>query len=264
MPDGTSPDAPPPITTDAHAASTARVSLITGASRGIGAATAHALAQRGDHVVIHYRHQQSAAEEVAASIKKVGGTASILQADLTIPAEVETLFTTIRQTLGGLDALVCNAGITHDKPIVRMSEEEFSDVIATNLTGTWRCIRHAVRLMRGRENASVVVTGSSGAIYGNPGQSNYAASKGGILAMMRSLARELGPWQIRVNAVVPGFTQTDMTTALSDDHLTRIVQETPLGRLATPADIAGAAVFFTSPEAAFITGQILIVDGGRI
>lgn len=238
--------------------------LVTGASRGIGAAIARRLAADGFAVIVNSRASDDASGTVVEAIRKDAGTAEHLSADVGDAEAVAHLFLRIRERFGRLDCLVNNAAVTCDRPLTRMREEEWRQVIDTNLTGSWRCAKHAVRLLRKSENASIVHIGSSGAFYGNPGQSNYGASKGGVTAMARSLARELGPAGIRVNCVVPGFTKTGMTEDLPAEHWQAILEATPLGRLCEPADVAAAVSFFVSPQAAGITGQVLVVDGGRI
>lgn len=241
-----------------------RLSLVTGASGGLGSAISRRLANRGDTVLIHYHESTAAAESLYEEIISAGGKAELLKADLSDRRSTEAMFAAITHNHGRLDVLVNNAGITRDKPLVRMGEDDWHEVLDTNLTGTWRCCKLATRLLRKGDCGAIVNIGSSGTFHGNPGQANYQASKGGVTGMVRSLARELGPWQIRVNAVVPGFMETGMTSHLPAGHLSRIVEETPLGRLTTPEDVAGAVDFFTSPAANGITGQIMVVDGGRI
>lgn len=240
-----------------------RVALVTGASRGIGRAIALALAERGDEVCALYRDREADAAAVVDAVAQRGGRAYAQQADLADPAAVAAVFSEIEARSGGLDVLVNNAATTRDRLLVRMSEAEWEEVIATNLTGTWRCIKQAVPLMRRRGGGAVVNVGSSGVFHGNPGQANYAASKGGVLAMVRSLRWELGPWGIRINAVVPGFARTDMTAELPAERIAAVEEATPLGRLCTPEDIAQAVVFLTGAASACVTGQTLVVDGGR-
>ncbi|MFH0911620.1 MAG: 3-oxoacyl-ACP reductase FabG [Planctomycetota bacterium] len=245
-------------------ASSLPVSLVTGASRGIGRAIALRLASRGDRVIVHYAGGAREARAVVGEILARGGAAESAAADLRDPAAVEALFQEIRKTHGRLDALVNNAAVARDRPLTRMSEEDWSAVLETNLTGAFRMAKGAVRLLRKSPNASIVLVGSSGALRGTPGQANYAASKAGCLGLMRSLMRELGSWGIRVNAVLPGFTRaTGMTKNLSDGAWRKILEETPLGRLCLPEDVAHAVAFLTSVESACVTGQTLLIDGGR-
>jgi 3-oxoacyl-[acyl-carrier protein] reductase len=238
------------------------LALITGAGRGIGRAVALRLGADGFAVCVHYHTSERLAAEAVAEIQSAGGDAFSCGADLRDPAAVDALFEAVEARPEPLGVLVNNAGITRDGPVARMSEERWADVLATDLTGPWRCIARAARRMR-KTGGSIVNIGSSGALVGNPGQANYAAAKAGLLGMTRSLARELGPRSIRVNAVVPGFTRTDMTADLPREHMERIRSETPLGRLSRPEDVAAAVAFFAGADAAMITGQVLVVDGGR-
>jgi 3-oxoacyl-[acyl-carrier protein] reductase len=240
------------------------VALVTGASRGIGAAIASELGRRGWFVFVNYRVSEDEAREVVESIRARGGEAEAVRADVSDPAAVEALFGTLRGRGQGLDCLVNNAAVTGDKAITRMSEDEFRRVVDTGLGGTWRCCKAAVRLLRKSPRASIVNMGSSGVFCGNPGQSNYAAAKGGVMGLTRSLARELGSMGIRVNCVTPGFVRTGMNAHLPQAHWDAIVKETPLGRLCTPEEIARTVAFFASEDAGGITGQLLLADGGRI
>jgi 3-oxoacyl-[acyl-carrier protein] reductase len=240
------------------------VALVTGASRGIGRAIAVELARRGMHVWIGYRENESAARETLGCLSEHGGAGTLAQVDLRSAESVAQLFARLRDESGRLDTLVNNAAVTRDGPVARMRDEDWNEVVETSLGGAFRCIRPAVRLLRKSPRASIVNVASSGAVHGNPGQANYAAAKAGLLGMMRSLSRELAPQGIRVNAVIPGFVRTDLTAGLPPEHWRRILDETPTGRLSEPEDIARAIAFLAGEEARNITGQALVVDGGRI
>ncbi|MFN2467417.1 MAG: 3-oxoacyl-[acyl-carrier-protein] reductase [Gaiellaceae bacterium] len=230
-----------------------RTALVTGASRGIGKAIALELARAGADVVVSFRSGASEGEAVAA---EAGGRA--LQADVSDPVQAARLV----EECGELDILVNNAGITRDGLIARMSDEDWRDVLETNLSGVFHTCRAAARgMMRRRRGAIVNVTSVVG-LRGNPGQTNYAASKAGIIGLTKSLARELGSRGVRANAVAPGYVATALTGALSEEQRAAILANTPLGRLGDPPDIAGAVRFLCSDEASFITGEVLLVDGG--
>jgi 3-oxoacyl-[acyl-carrier protein] reductase len=238
------------------------VALVTGASRGIGAACALALANDGFDVAVGYARDATAAEAVVAQIEALGRRAIALGADVAVEAEAAGLVERCEETLGPLDAVVLNAGITRDGLFMRMSADDWNAVIDTNLTGAFYVARGALRGMLKRRAGSIVAVSSVVGLMGNAGQANYAASKAGMIGMVKSLAREAGGRGVRVNAVAPGYISTDMTSGLSDDQRTGILSATPLGRLGEPGDIAGVVSFLCSPAAAFITGAVLPVDGG--
>jgi 3-oxoacyl-[acyl-carrier protein] reductase len=234
-----------------------KVALVTGGSRGIGAAISRELAQAGAKVAVNYRSGQEAAEATAGEI---GGLA--VQADVSSPEEAQALVERVEGELGHVDSLVNNAGVTRDTLIARMSDEDWEVVVDTNLRGTFNTCRAVARKMLRRKTGSIVNLSSVVGVHGNPGQANYAASKAGIIGLTKALARELGSRGVRVNAIAPGYIATELTDVLNEQQRGLILQNTPLGRLGEPEDVAGAVRFLCSDEAAFITGEVLLVDGG--
>ncbi len=230
-----------------------RRALVTGASRGIGRAIAVELGRAGADVVVGYRSGADEAEELAAEI---GGTA--VRADVSDPDAAARLV----EQAGDLDILVNNAGVTRDGLIARMSDEDWQAVVDTNLGGVFHTCRAASRGMMRRRSGSIVNLTSVVGIHGNPGQTNYAASKAGIIGFTKALARELASRGVRVNAVAPGYIQTALTNVLPEEVQQAILANTPLARLGTPEDVAGAVRFLCSDEASFVTGEVLLVDGG--
>jgi 3-oxoacyl-[acyl-carrier protein] reductase len=234
-----------------------KVALVTGGSRGIGASISRELAKAGAKVALNYRAGQEAADEVAGEI---GGLA--VRADVSKPEEVQALIERVEGGLGDIDALVNNAGVTRDTLIARMTDDNWQTVIDTNLRGTFNTSRAVSRKMLRRRAGSIVNLSSVVGVHGNPGQANYAASKAGIIGLTKALARELGSRGVRVNAIAPGYISTELTDVLNDEQRGLILQNTPLGRLGEPEDVARAVRFLCSDEAAFITGEVLLVDGG--
>ena len=238
------------------------VALVTGASKGIGAACAVALARRGYDVGLTYAADRDGAEAAAASVADAGRRAHVEQAEARDRDAAPRVIDAVERRLGPLDAMVANAGITRDGPAVRMSGEAWRAPIDVNLTGTMTVIRAALAGMVRRGSGSVVAISSVVGVQGNAGQANYAASKAGLIGLVRALAREAGPSGVRVNAVAPGYVTTRLTGALADQHRERLLGATALGRLGDPEDVAGPVAFLCSPAAAFITGAVLAVDGG--
>ena len=234
-----------------------KVALVTGGSRGIGAAISCELAAAGAKVAVNYRSGSEAAESIAAEI---GGVA--MGANVGDPGEAQALVERVESELGDLDILVNNAGVTRDTLIARMSDEDWAEVIDTNLRGTFNTCRAVSRKMLRRRAGAIVNLSSVVGIHGNPGQANYAASKAGIIGLTKALARELGVRGVRVNAIAPGYITTELTDVLTEEQTGLILGNTPLGRLGTPEDVAAAVRFLCSDEAAFITGDVLLVDGG--
>jgi 3-oxoacyl-[acyl-carrier protein] reductase len=239
-----------------------RVALVTGGSRGIGRAIAIELARSGARVVFTYRSNPEGAEATKKRIEELGGNASAIRCDVVDLTAVEGLVAKILQDHGRLDIVVNNAGITRDQLIVRMKPEDFDAVVATNLRGTWNVCRATARPMLKARSGRIINLSSIVAETGNTGQTNYAATKGGVEALTRSLARELGSRGITVNAVAPGFIETEMTRDLASDFIQGLQTQIPLGRLGSVEDVAQAVRFLASDDAAYITGQVLRVSGG--
>ncbi len=241
-----------------------RVAVVTGASRGIGRAVALEFARRGATVAVNYNSSAEAAEEVVRAITDVGGKAAAIQADVSNFEQAGMLIEAAIKTFGRVDILVNNAGTTRDNLILRMKEEDWDVVIDTNLKSAWNCCRAVVRsMMKQRYGRIVNVTSVSG-IAGNEGQTNYSASKAGLIGLTKSLAREVASRSITVNAVAPGFVPTELTSTLPPDIRDRLNDHIPLGRWATVEDVAYAVAFMASDEASYITGQVLSVDGGLV
>ncbi|MGQ9568934.1 MAG: 3-oxoacyl-[acyl-carrier-protein] reductase [Anaerolineae bacterium] len=241
-----------------------KVAIVTGASRGIGRAIALELARRGATVVVNYHTNEAAAQEVVAEIERAGGRALAIRADVSQPEEARRLVDAATETFGQVDILVNNAGVTRDTLLMRMSEEDWDLVLDTNLKGAFNCIKAAARTMVRRRFGRIINVTSVAGLAGNVGQANYCAAKAGLIGLTKAVAKELGPRNITVNAVAPGFVETDMTASLPQDLKDTAIRMTPLGRAGRPEDIAKAVAFLASDEAAFITGQILSVDGGMV
>ena len=239
-----------------------KVSLVTGASRGIGAAIAISLANAGSDVVINYRSEQNAADEVVNAIKNAGGNAQRCKFDVTNALEVTREIDRVAAELGHIDILVNNAGINRDKTFLNMSGEDWEQVISTNLTGVFNVTKAALPHMLSRGWGRVVNISSVIGIMGNIGQSNYAASKAGILGFSRSIAKELASKGITVNVVAPGFTSTGMVNSLSQAVKDSLIARIPLKRFATPREVGDLVAFVCSPRADYITGEVFSISGG--
>jgi 3-oxoacyl-[acyl-carrier protein] reductase len=239
-----------------------QVALVTGASRGIGRATAIGLARCGARVACVARNVEKLKETVAA-IHSAGGQAEAFECDVAQSEAVQKLVETVADSWGRLDILVNNAGITHDTLLPRMTDQQWDDVIATNLRGTFLFTRAATRPMMQARYGRIINISSVSGVKGNPGQSNYAASKAAVIGFSRTVARELASRKITVNVVAPGFVETDMTAILGETMLEEVTKKMiPVKRIGQPEEIADAVLFFASPSSGFITGQVLVVDGG--
>lgn len=239
-----------------------KVAIVTGASRGIGRAIAVTLAHYGANVVVNYCGSKEKAEEVAGMITKDGGRAAAYQADVADSKAVQQMFADVKEQFGSVDILVNNAGITRDNLILKMTEEEFDAVIDTNLKGVYNCLKQASRLMLKQKRGRIINISSISGVIGNAGQVNYSAAKAGVIGMTKSLAKELGSRGITVNAIAPGYINTDMTAVLKDDLKAKVTEMIPLRRLGEVEDIAETAAFLASDKASYITGQTIQVDGG--
>ncbi len=243
-----------------------KVSIVTGASRGIGRGIAVRLAQEGAKVVINHRGSAEGAEETARLIREAGGEALVVQADVSRMDEAQRLVQETINAFGQVDILVNNAGTTRDTLLMMMKEDQWDVVVDTNLKSVFSCCKAVARPMVKRKFGRIINISSVSGLAGQGGQTNYAASKAGVIAFSKSLAKELGSRNITVNVVAPGFVPTALTEGIlaEGDNLQRAVDATPLGRLGTPEDVASAVVFFASDDASFITGQVLSVDGGLV
>ena len=239
-----------------------KVALVTGASRGIGREIAVTLAQKGASVVINYNGSEERAKEVKDEIESFGGTAKLYQCNVADFAAVEAMIKEVVKEMGSLDILVNNAGITKDNLIMKMKEEDFDAVMDINLKGAFNTIKHASRQMLKQKSGKIVNISSVSGVLGNAGQANYSASKAGVIGLTKAMARELASRQINVNAVAPGFIDTDMTAALSEDAKAASVTQIPFGRTGKAKEIANVVAFLASEDASYITGQVISVDGG--
>ena len=239
-----------------------KVALVTGASRGIGKAIALGLAENGAAVAVNYSSSESSALEVAEIIRKNGGKAEIFKARVNEEAEVEEMFSAVEKKLGPVDILVNNAGIKKDNLLMRMKTEEWDMVIDVNLKGAFLCTRRALKGMMKNRYGKIINISSVVGFSGNAGQFNYSATKAGVIGMTKSAALECASRGIRVNAVAPGFIETDMTASISDDMKAAYMEKIPLKSLGKPEDIANAVIYLASPLSDYMTGQTLHLNGG--
>jgi len=239
-----------------------KTAVVTGASRGIGRAVAVKLASLGANIVLNYRSSIKSVEEVLEEIKGMGGNAVAVQGDVSSFAEAEKVIKAAVENFGSLDILVNNAGITKDGLLARMKEEDFDSVIETNLKGTFNCIRHATPIMMKQRSGKIINMTSVVGVAGNAGQINYSASKAGVIGITKSAAKELASRGITVNAIAPGFIQTDMTDSLSDKVKEELLSTIPLKRLGQAEEVADLTAFLASDSAGYITGQVININGG--
>ena len=241
-----------------------KVAVVTGASGGIGRAIALAFGKAGASVAVHYNGNEAKAAAVKAEIEEAGGKAEIFRCNVADFDACSDFIKSVVKTFGKIDILVNNAGITRDGLVMGMSEEDFDAVIDTNLKGSFNCIRFAIRQMMRKKYGRIINITSVSGVAGNAGQANYSASKAGLIGLTKSVAKELASRNITANAIAPGFVKTEMTDVLSDEVKEAAMKQIPLGRFAEPEDIANAAVFLASDMASYITGQVLLVDGGMV
>ncbi|WP_270214935.1 3-oxoacyl-[acyl-carrier-protein] reductase [Clostridium butyricum] len=241
-----------------------KCALVTGASRGIGKAIALKLASLGANLVLNYRSSEQEALEVEKQVKDMGVDAISIKGDISKLEDVETLVSTAKEKFGAIDIMVNNAGITKDTLILRMKEEDFDTVIDVNLKGVFNCLKTITPVMVRQKYGKIINLSSVVGISGNAGQVNYSASKAGVIGMTKSLAKEIGSRGINVNAVAPGFIETDMTDVLGDKYKDEIKKNIPLKKLGKPEDVANVVAFLASENSDYITGQVIHVDGGML
>lgn len=241
-----------------------KVAVVTGASRGIGRAIALKLAEEGAKVVVNYSGSQAKAEEVVAMIQENGGEAIAVQASVSQTEEVTALMDAAVKTYGSLDILVNNAGITRDNLIMRMKEDEWDEVLNTNLKGVFLCTKAVTRQMMKQRAGRIINISSIVGVAGNAGQANYVAAKAGVIGLTKTTAKELASRNILVNAIAPGFIETEMTEQLPEDIKQGMLTQIPLAKLGQPEDIAKAVAFLASEDANYMTGQTLHIDGGMV
>ena len=239
-----------------------RVAIVTGGGRGIGRAIVARLAQEGANVAIFYRSNDAAAEETAQKVRDAGAQCELFKGDVASPEDVQALFKGVSDAFGRVDILVNNAGITRDNLMMRMKEDEFDEVVQTNLKGTYLCTRAALRPMVRARWGRIVNVGSVVGLVGNAGQANYAASKAGIIGFTKSVAREVAQRGITVNAVAPGYVETELTGGLPEGVKDQILAQVPTARFGEPEEVAEAVAFLSGEGAGYITGQTIAVDGG--
>lgn len=241
-----------------------KTALVTGASRGIGRAIALALASKGFAVALNYAGSHDAAEAVKKEIEDAGGKAFTVQGDVSKSEDVDRIFKTVKDEFGGLDVLVNNAGINRDALLIRMKESNWDDVIATDLKSDFLTTKAAAAMMMRKRKGSIINISSVVGIMGNIGQANYAAAKAGVIGLTKACAKEMAARNIRVNAVAPGFIETAMTDGIPEKIREGMIASIPMGRMGQPEDIARAVCFLASDDASYITGQVLVVDGGLV
>ncbi len=241
------------------------VALVTGASRGIGRAIALEFAKQGAMVIVNYLKNHIEAQRTAEEIIQIGATVLLVKADVSNSYEVAEMFRTIKEKFGKIDVLVNNAGILKDNLIVKTEEQDWDAILNVNLKGTYNCLHEATKLMMSNPNGGRIINvTSSVGIYGNAGQTPYCSSKAGVIGLTKAAAKELGEVGIRVNALAPGLTQTDMLDALDKARVEKLVSRTSLRRIAKPEEIAKGALFLATAMSSYVTGQVLVIDGGMV
>ena len=243
---------------------TGKNAIVTGSSRGIGKAIALELGRRGANVAINYAGNEVKAQEVVEELQALGVQAIKIQANVANESDVKEMMKEVVNTFGSIDILVNNAGVTRDGLLMRMKEEEFDEVIDTNLKGAFLATKAVTRQMMKQKHGDIINIASVVGVNGNPGQANYVAAKAGLIGLTKSTAKELAARNIRVNAIAPGFITTDMTDALTDGQKTAIMNVIPLEKLGEPEDVANVVCFLASDDAKYITGQTIHVDGGMV
>jgi len=241
---------------------TEKRALVTGASGGIGRAIALRLGECGADVVVHYHHAEEHATAVADEIQQLGRRVLVAQADISAPEQVNQMFADIKDEFAGLDILVNNAGIVRDQYLAFMSEEQFQEVLQVCLAGAWRCAKLAAKMMLRNKWGRIINVSSDAGLMGDVRRTNYAAAKAGLIGMTKAAARELAAQGITVNAIAPGMIETDLIGDMEEVHREALLARIPLSRFGQPDDIAGLAAFLASDQAAYITGQVICIDGG--
>jgi 3-oxoacyl-[acyl-carrier protein] reductase len=239
-----------------------KVALVTGASRGIGRASAVALAHRGASVAVNYREDKEGASETARLISSSGGTAVVVRADVSNTDDVEAMFGEVEAALGSVEVLVANAGATRDRVLLMMREDDWSSVIDVNLTAVWRCVKRALRPMLRARWGRIIAVSSVAGLHGNVGQANYCAAKAGEIGLIKAVAREVATKGVTANVVAPGYIDTVLFRAVPDAAQTAALAQVPAGRFGEPEEIGEVVSFLASPGASYVTGSVLVADGG--